>query len=229
MIGRRNLSQSGLTIEATVASEARMTDFVEVRDEPRHRHRFENAYARVYDVLVPPGDTTLFHRHTEDTLYVAIAPASILDQTLGEEEWQPANVEAGLCICRHHRRRPLTHRVSNAGTEVMRMIGVEVKQGPEKPNPEPVTGNGLRLAWERERLRAYALGLEMNGSTGSLASSFSGVLIMLASGCVALSQANAPAVAMSLAPGDVLWLEHGQPVIENVGPTPLESMLVEWR
>ena len=44
--------------------------YVAVRDEPRHRRRFEDDHVRVYDVLIPPGDTTLYHHHTEDTFYV---------------------------------------------------------------------------------------------------------------------------------------------------------------
>ena len=45
--------------------------YVAVRDEPRHRRRFENEFVRVYDVLVPPGDTTLYHHHSEDTFSVS--------------------------------------------------------------------------------------------------------------------------------------------------------------
>ena len=206
-----------------------MSDYVEVRDEPRHRHRFENAYARVYDVLVPPGDTTLYHRHTEDTLYVAVAPASILDQTLGEDEWQAADVPAGVCVCRHHRKRPLTHRVSNNGDRDMRMIGVEVKQGPERTNPEPFAAPGLALSWERERLRAYSLSLEPGASTGPVASSFTGVSILLESGCVAAAASGAPPLSMSLAAGDVLWMEQQPLAFESLGPMGIEAVLVEWR
>ena len=37
--------------------------YVAVRDEPRHRRRFEDDHVRVYDVLIPPGDTTLSFAH----------------------------------------------------------------------------------------------------------------------------------------------------------------------
>ena len=59
--------------------------WVEVRDEPRHRRRFETDLVRVYDVEIPPGDTTLYHRHTEDTFYVAVNEATVRDRTWGEE------------------------------------------------------------------------------------------------------------------------------------------------
>ncbi len=101
--------------------------YVEVRDEPRHRRRFENAFVRVYDVLVPPGELTLYHRHVEDTLYVSILEATVRDQTFGAAERRTGSVPAGISVCRPHRSEPLIHQVENVGEGDMRMIGAEVK------------------------------------------------------------------------------------------------------
>ena len=60
--------------------------YVAVRDEPRHRRRFEDDHVRVYDVLIPPGDTTLYHHHTEDTFYVAVNDAIVRNQVWGSDE-----------------------------------------------------------------------------------------------------------------------------------------------
>lgn len=206
-----------------------MPEYVDVRDEPRHRHRFENEYARVYDVLVPPGDTTLHHRHTEDTLYVAVESASILDQAMGEDQWNAADVEAGLCICRHHRRRPLIHRVANAGDRDMRMIGVEVKSSPAETKPDFLSGPGWTLKWDKERLRAYSLALEADSRTGVVAGPIAGVLILLTSGCLALATEGTEQLTMSLAVGDVFWLNQESLSIRNAGSTRLDAVLVEWR
>ena len=51
--------------------------FVEVADEPRHRPLLENEFVRVFDFQLRPGETTLYHRHNEDTFCVAIEPASV--------------------------------------------------------------------------------------------------------------------------------------------------------
>ena len=75
-------------------------EFVEVRDEPFHRHSFENSRARVYDVLIPAGEASLFHRHTEDTFYAIVADVKLRDQVLGEEPGGEGTVPAGLCLCR---------------------------------------------------------------------------------------------------------------------------------
>ena len=47
-----------------------------------------------YDVLVAPGDTTLFHRHTEDTLYISINDARVQDRTWGSEEARTGDAPA---------------------------------------------------------------------------------------------------------------------------------------
>ena len=47
-------------------------EYVSVRNEPQHRHQFENEWVRIYDVLLPPKHVTLYHAHIQDTIYVAI-------------------------------------------------------------------------------------------------------------------------------------------------------------
>lgn len=201
--------------------------YVAVRDEPRHRHRFENDWARVYDVLIPVGDATLYHHHTEDTLYVAIAPASLRDQTWGEDDTRAAEVEAGICICRPHRTRPLIHRVRNVGAGDMRMIGVEVKDSPPVTAAEPLVNDCVEMRWENERLRAYDVKLTAGATTGALGCGFSGVLIMLTSACLEIG-GEQPEV-WSAAPGDLVWLGPGQRSFSNVGEAPLAFVMAEWR
>ncbi len=105
-------------------------EYVEVRDEPRHRHRFENDYIRLYDVLIPEGDQTLYHRHDVDTFYVMIADSSVEDRTFGESTSSTAQITAGGAFLRAHLSEPLIHRVCNIGSGAARMIGAELKAAP---------------------------------------------------------------------------------------------------
>jgi quercetin dioxygenase-like cupin family protein len=36
--------------------------------EPHHRWKFQNQYVRVLDVLLAPGESTLFHTHFHDSI-----------------------------------------------------------------------------------------------------------------------------------------------------------------
>src|ERR1041385_730993 len=58
---------------------------VPVSREPRHHFQFENPYVRVYDVVVPVGDTTYFHVHSVDYTYVSVGAANLVAQALGAE------------------------------------------------------------------------------------------------------------------------------------------------
>jgi len=204
--------------------------FVEVRDEPRHRRRFENAFARVYDVLVPPGERTLFHRHTEDTLYVSILAARVSDQSFGSEELRSAEVPAGICVCRPHRSEPLIHRVANAGAGDMRMIGAELKASPPQVSQRPLEAPGHELAFETPRLRAYRLALPAGAALPEFEYGFSGLSVALTPGCLALRDAGGASRTLALAAGDALW--HAGPqrlALANAGETDFAAVVAEWR
>src|SRR5689334_19439930 len=45
---------------------------VPISEEPHHRLVLQNDFTRVYDVTVPPLDTTLLHQHDLPYLYVTL-------------------------------------------------------------------------------------------------------------------------------------------------------------
>lgn len=206
------------------------SDYVDVRDEPRHRLRFENAYARVYDVLVPPGDTTLYHRHTEDTFYVATGRAELRDQTWGDEDSRLIALPMGLSLCRPHRSEPLIHRVGNVGDSDMRMIGAEAKKSPPHVAEKALEAPAHALLWEAERLRAYDLNLDPQQSTGAIEYPFSGLTVFLGSSCVEVGDQGGSRRVLGCSPGDLVW--HDGPIslsITNVGVGPCRAVVCEWR
>ncbi|MEZ5412409.1 MAG: hypothetical protein R2761_30525 [Acidimicrobiales bacterium] len=203
--------------------------WVEVRDEPRHRRRFETDLVRVYDVEIPPGATTLYHRHTEDTFYVAVNEATVRDRTWGEEGERTGTAPAGSLLCRPHRSRPLIHEVHNLGPGAMRLIGAEIKAAPPVTSPAPLEAPGHTLSLERDPLRAYELELAPGESTGEIHYGFAGLTVFLTIATVSVRTAEGT-IATIHAPGDVVW--RPEPVrltITNVGEEPFRAALGEWR
>lgn len=204
-------------------------EWVEVRDEPRHRRRFENDYVRVYDVLIPPGDITLYHRHTQDTFYVAVNEATVSDTTWGEAEARTGTAPAGTAMCRPHLTRPLTHQVHNVGTGEMRLIGAEVKASPAVVASAPVEAPGLSVTLERDRLRVYELALGPGASTGEVACDFSSLTVLLTIATLRLVVDGVERVQV-FAPADVLWQPGPVRVsFTNVGEEPCRAFVGEWR
>lgn len=204
--------------------------WVAVRDEPRHRRRFEDDWVRVYDVLVPPGDTTLYHHHTEDTFYVAVNEATVADTTWGEDEARTGTAPAGTVMCRPHRTRPLIHQVHNVGAAEMRLIGAELKATPAVTSTAPLEAAGHSLVLERERLRVYELALDPGESTGEVRYGFSSLTVLLTIATLAVRSADGGEQLAVYAPADVVW--RPQPttlIITNVGEEPCRAVVGEWR
>jgi quercetin dioxygenase-like cupin family protein len=64
------------------------TEPVPVEQEPHHRWIFENQYVRVLDVVLAPGESTLFHTHSHDSIAVRLTDASVQEQP-----FEPNSVE----------------------------------------------------------------------------------------------------------------------------------------
>jgi hypothetical protein len=59
---------------------------VPISEEPHHRLLLQNDFTRVYNVMVPPLDTTLLHQHDLPYLYVTLGAADILNAIVGKPE-----------------------------------------------------------------------------------------------------------------------------------------------
>ena len=59
---------------------------VPITEEPHHRLVLQNTYTKVYNVTVPPLDTTLLHQHDFPYLYVILGPADIINAVQGKPE-----------------------------------------------------------------------------------------------------------------------------------------------
>lgn len=103
---------------------------VPVYREPLHRLVWEEGPVRVLDVQIAPGDTTLFHVHDTPMLAVRIAVSPVDVQVLGagwggvgptdRTHFYPGAIDADTSYA----LRPVTHRVTNAGTAPFHLIGI---------------------------------------------------------------------------------------------------------
>jgi hypothetical protein len=123
----KRANDMGATVKsATVESKAQgiATDPVAVEQEPHHHVVFENQYVRVLDVVLNPGDTTLFHKHSLDNVAVQLNNANIKRQFPGED-WVATPAKEGSVGFVAGTRTPYTHRISNAGTTVFHVVDIE--------------------------------------------------------------------------------------------------------
>jgi quercetin dioxygenase-like cupin family protein len=101
------------------------TNPVAVEQEPHHHVIFENQYVRVLDVVLHPGETSLFHRHSLDNVAIQLSDATMKRQSPGED-WAASPAKEGSVGFIGGTKSPYIHRISNAGTTVFHVLDVEI-------------------------------------------------------------------------------------------------------
>ena len=170
---------------ATAAARASAQDekVVPVHEEPRHHLVLDNPVTRVLDIQIPPGETTLFHTHSNPILYVNMSSSQTRSQTLGRE-WSgegaarpaaaagakpaagapvpagiPPAVFGRMNSVTNYSTQPLTHRVNNYGTSVFRLIGI-INRTDGDPSTDPSADFASKPEVDNRWLRGYRWPLE---------------------------------------------------------------------
>lgn len=202
---------------------------VPVTGEPRHHLKFENQYVRVFDVVVPQGDSTLYHVHSNDYVFITIEGARLKAQVMGSDP-SDLNLAAGDV---RFSKAPLTHRVANVGPTPFHNVTVEILSSPPATptNAASLAGvTGHKLLFENERVRVYRLVLEPGQSTGMHTHELSGLGVAVSAGEIEIESTDGERQSVKLQPGEFSWhtgaLTHS---IKNVGSTRFEAVDIEWR
>ena len=189
-------------------------DYVEVRDEPFHRHQFQDDRIRLYDVLIPAGKSALYHRHSEDTAYVVVQPSRFRNQTAGAPAIEVDLPPPGTAFFDTQSKTPVIHQVSNIGSVDGRLIGVELYQVDKTIAREPLSAPGLTLGQTAPQIRIYNVILEPGQTTGPLNTRFPHLLIAITDG--------------ALKAGDFIWSKEAKELtLTNDGAATFKAVLYE--
>jgi quercetin dioxygenase-like cupin family protein len=101
------------------------SDPVPVEQEPHHRVVFENQYVRVLDVVVKPGETTLFHKHSLDNVAVILAGTTLRNQVPGQDWTERAAKDRSVGFA-SGTAKSYVHRISNAGATVFHVLDIQI-------------------------------------------------------------------------------------------------------
>src|SRR5882762_10137388 len=87
---------------------------IQVSQEPRHHNVFENAWVRVLDVHIPPGDTSLIHKHSTPSVFMILSNTKTGSEVIVEPEKPSFN--DGHIWFEGFYTTPRIHRVWNSDT-----------------------------------------------------------------------------------------------------------------
>lgn len=206
--------------------------WVPVFQEPRHHLVVDTAPLRILDIQIPPGDTTLFHRHDSPMLYVPIASSRTRNQNMGED-WTgggaapapaatPAPARPGRVTSpANYVDKGQTHRVNNVGTSLFRLIGI-ANMTPGDPAPADTAAQKPEL--ENRWYRATRLVIASGASAPVPAHDGLVVVVMQTPGTAAVDGA---AWNPLNGPGDFARLDGSKPnVVYNRGASEIEVVAV---
>jgi quercetin dioxygenase-like cupin family protein len=203
---------------------------VPVENEPRHRLKFGNRHVRVFDVLIPPGDTSLFHTHVHDGVGIKLTDAHIRDEPTGgsPDDITVMRGEVSFAL----RPSPLTHRVSNIGETPFRNIFIEILPPAGAPHgaaPQALVA-GQTLVLENERVRISRLVLAPGQSAELHTHALRRLAVAVTEGRLAVEVPGEKAWTVEFKSGDFRWYEAGTThALKNVGSTPFEAVDIELK
>ena len=141
---------------------------VPVYDEPRHRQVFRSGSTRVLELIVLPGDTSLFHSHEDPIVYINLSAGALRTQELGKDWSQPGGrggargaPAAGapappaaapaapapavrVTSTTGYAQTPVTHRITNTGTgTVHALVVVNQTKGTDATTPKDAGFEGM--------------------------------------------------------------------------------------
>ncbi|CAM9537355.1 unnamed protein product [Phaeothamnion confervicola] len=214
-------------------------EYVEVRDEPLHRQQFETPHCRVYIAGIEPGEDTMWHRHSEDTIYTCLRSVEALNKPLDKEEFVH-RAKQGDVWWTMSKAAPFVHQVCMLKDSAASwFFAVEVLEPPPIGAGEPLPAAAYKedegLAHSKARI--YRLRLDPGQSTGTHTWGFYGLVLALSDGPGLTCESGdtgggtAPFADGVLSKyGGWKWVEG--PVVfglTNAGPEPYEALVVEWK
>lgn len=177
----------GVTAAAVGAQETpRLPDpagqerIVPVYEEPRHRQIFKSGTTRILELIVLPGDTSLFHTHEDPIAYINLSGSTLRTQEPGKE-WSQGGGRGGaraggaaqapavapaapvpavrVTSTTSYAQTPATHRIANTGSGIVHaLVVVNQTKGTDATTPKDAGFEGtpeLTNSW----FRAYRFSL----------------------------------------------------------------------
>ena len=203
---------------------------IPIEKEPMHRLKFENEFVRLFDVLIPAGETTKYHIHRHDGISVRVSNTQIIDEPISGER-KPSDIKYGEATFAA-RSSPLTHRVVNSGKSDFRNIFIEILPGKNaaNPGPFPILSDAHVILIDNDRVRVNRLVLKPGESSKMHTHQMRGLGIVLYDSKIELTAPDGTKRRLEVKAGDHVWQNAGTThIINNIGSNVFEAIDIELK
>ncbi len=127
---------------------------VPVSEEPHHRRVLYVAHMRLFEILVPPGATTLDHSHDRDVAVVATGDTTFRTRVTGKDWEAPRSYVPGGINLVTYTGAAGAHALENVGKTPYRVLAVENVRDGGWTLPRVIEAPGTALL---QQARAFAV------------------------------------------------------------------------
>ena len=195
---------------------------VPLSQEPRHRATFESAQFRILNINIPPGDTTLDHRHDFDIATVAMSSGTSTRQQPSGQPWSPPRPPRmlGDVNVTEYAAKAQSHRVENVGKTAYQLFAIENLKKSGWSSAPAASGLGTKMTNDSRAFRVYDVRLVPRETPQTAHTHTVPAIVVLISGSVLSDGPDKQAKANAPAPVGLKQLtEPGQWILVPAGDT----------
>jgi len=231
------------------------TGYVDVTKESLHTEIYKNEHVRVYIATIPPGISTLYHRHSEDTVYIVLEGGTMSTKNFKGSKrnlmdfprsfpfyhkiwFLIQNIFTGsvklpkkLFFFMRNKKHPAIHKASASyrNTADMRLMGVEIIGGYGHHRPVRLDYNLYNKEYETDNFSVFSFKMTVGRTSGIHSFAFP-FFILCVNGFADIDVENGHTTQLehhSLKTGDFLSMESFKTInIKNERNEILEMILI---
>jgi len=131
------------------------SDAVSLNNEPHHKRLLYTNDLRMWEVTLPPGQSTPPFRHEYDVATVVVGDGTLNIQRNGEPLPAPSPNVRGSVIVGEHTGAAATYRIENSGPTEYRAFEVENMREGNWPPAQPIAAPGSSVLKESRAFTVY--------------------------------------------------------------------------
>ena len=202
------------------------------RDEPHHHLVFQNDLVRVLRVLIPPGESTLWHEHNFDYIVLTLYGSKVRVEVPKDPKATEGTMESKSLRFVKYAGQHFVHRVANTDTVVNHQIDFEII--PPSPGGFGVSDRSeaaqYKMEIDNDRIRAWRIQLAPGEIANTIMQKAPGLRFVLSGDRILETNAEGQVKEIVGRPGDFAWLPGGASrSLSNAGSSALELVEVELK
>ncbi len=198
-----------------------------VHEEPRHKQVFQDSRIRILNVLISPGDTSLYHIHQTPSVFIFLSNTEMGSQLKGEKATTGMNIDGRILYENLAPPHVRTHRVWNMDNDTMHVMDIELLFQDSGFVLAPLKLPGLELEIDNNYVRAYRRTL-MNDQEFSLKKQNRPLIFVSLNDFQARVEQNGKTLRQTLKTGEFVTIQKGDSFsLKNAGDADSQFVLIE--